>query len=185
MSRVGKKEIVIPKGVEVKLEKGQIFVKGPKGTLSRRLHPRIKVESKEDKILVSRPSEDKETRALHGLTRALIYNMVKGVMDGFEKNLELSGVGYKASKKGNNLVLQLGYSHPVEIMPPQGVEISVSGPNKIKVSGIDKEAVGSIAAEIRKAREVEPYKAKGVKYAGEQVRRKAGKIAKAVGAAGA
>ena len=182
MSRIGKKEIEIPQGVEIKLQDGKILVKGPRGTLTQELdHPELKFDIKEGKLNISRLSEDKKAKSLHGLARALVFNMVKGVSAGFTKDLEISGVGYKATKQGNKLVLQIGYSHPVEVNPPQGIEIVVEGVNKIKVIGSDKQVVGSVAAEIKEIRPVEPYKGKGIKYAGEFVRRKAGKVAKVAG----
>jgi len=183
MSRVGKKPIDVPKGVEVKIEDGHISVKGPKGTLKRELNNRVKVVLKDSKLEFSIKDKTKESRALFGLTRALVANMVKGVTEGFQKLLELSGVGYRASKQGKKLVLQMGYSHPIEIDPPDGIDIQTEGLTKVKVNGIDRELVGQVAADIKKIRPVEPYKAKGIKYAGERVRRKAGKAAKAMGAA--
>lgn len=184
MSRVGKKPIDIEKGVEVKTGPGDISVKGPKGTLSIRIHDGIKVTSGDGKIIVERANDSKELKALHGLHRALIANMITGVSKGFEKTLELSGVGYKALKQGKNVVLSVGYSHTVEIKPPEGIELQVEGVNKVKVLGIDKELVGQVAANIREVKPPEPYKGKGIKYINEVIRRKAGKVAK-VGAAAA
>ncbi|MDX9872037.1 MAG: 50S ribosomal protein L6 [Clostridia bacterium] len=175
MSRIGKLPITIPAGVEVKLEGADISVKGPKGLLSRTLHKDMLVKVEDGQIVVTRPSEQKEHKALHGLTRALVNNMVQGVTAGFEKNLELVGVGYRAAKSGNKLVLTVGYSHPVEIEPENGLEIEVPAPTKIIVKGADKEKVGMLAANIRAVREPEPYKGKGIKYANEKIRRKVGK----------
>ena len=182
MSRIGKMPIELPKGVEVKAESGSITVKGPKGTLLRDIPSVITVAVEGSIIAVTRKNDENQSRALHGLYRMLILNMVTGVSKGFEKKLELSGVGYRASKQGNKLVLQLGYSHPVTFDPPQGIEFKVEGQDKVVVSGADKEMVGRIAGEIRASKEVEPYKGKGIKYFGEIVRRKAGKAAKAAGA---
>jgi len=184
MSRIGKKPIEIPKGVEIKIEGHKITVKGPKGSISREVRNGIKLSQKDGKVLVERSGETKEVRALHGLYRALIANMVSGVTDGFTRNLEIIGVGYKAAKQGKNLVLNVGYSHPVEIAPPEGIDIQVDGQTKIKVLGIDKEMVGQVASNIREVRPPEPYKGKGIRYFGEVVRKKAGKVAK-VGAAAA
>lgn len=184
MSRIGKKPIEIPNGVEVKVEGSKVTVKGPKGTISREVKNGIEVKQSDGKVVVERSGETKEVRALHGLYRALIANMVAGVSSAFTKDLEIIGVGYKAAKKGKNLVLNVGYSHPVEIAPPEGIEIQVEGQTKIKVVGVDKEAVGQVAANIREVRPPEPYKGKGIRYFGEVVRKKAGKVAK-VGAAAA
>lgn len=175
MSRIGKLPVPIPAGVEVKLNENEISVKGPKGTLNRCLHEDIIVNVEEGQILVTRPSDEKKHRALHGLTRALIANMVDGVTKGFEKSLDLVGVGYRAAKQGNKLVLTVGYSHPVEFEPESGLEFEVPAPNKIIVKGIDKEKVGMLAANIRAVREPEPYKGKGIKYSTEVIRRKVGK----------
>lgn len=175
MSRIGKLPIAIPAGVEVKLEGQDISVKGPKGALSRSLHNDMIIKIEDGRIVVTRPSDEKQHRALHGLTRTLINNMVEGVTKGYEKSLELVGVGYRASKQGNKLVLTVGYSHPVEFEPEKGLEIEVPAPTKIIVKGADKEKVGMLAANIRAVREPEPYKGKGIKYANEIIRRKAGK----------
>jgi len=175
MSRIGKMPVVIPAGVEVKIDGHNIQVKGPKGTLSRTLPKEIDIKVENGKIIVSRSSDEKRHRALHGLTRALVNNMVDGVTKGFEKSLELVGVGYRASKQGNKLVLAVGYSHPVEIEPEQGLEIEVPAPTRIVVKGADKEKVGLLAANIRAVREPEPYKGKGIKYVDENIRRKVGK----------
>jgi len=162
----------------VRLEGNTVRVKGPKGELTRTLHEAVQVAVDDGKIVVSRASDEPQHRALHGLTRTLVANMVKGVTEGFEKNLEISGVGYRASKQGRKLVLAMGYSHPVEMEPPPGIEIEVPAANRISVRGIDKELVGEIAARIRRVRPVEPYLGKGIRYVGEQVRRKAGKAGK-------
>ena len=175
MSRIGKEPVAIPNGVEVKLDNNVITVKGSKGTLTRELHPNMKVEVKDNTVVVTRPNDEKENRALHGLTRTLIANMVKGVSEGFAKELEVNGVGYRAQKQGNKLVLNLGFSHPVEFVEPEGITFDVPNPNSIIVKGINNEAVGQMAAEIRAMREPEPYKGKGIKYTTERIRRKEGK----------
>lgn len=175
MSRIGKEPIAIPVGVEVKVSGTTVTVKGPKGTLERNIHANMKVAVENNEVKVTRPDDDKENRALHGLTRALINNMVKGVSEGFEKALEINGVGYRAQKQGNKLVMNLGYSHLVEIEEPKGITIEVPTQTSIIVKGIDNEAVGACAAEIRKKRLPEPYKGKGIKYATETIRRKEGK----------
>ena len=175
MSRVGRMPIEIPAGVTVDLQGQHITVKGPKGELSRDIHEDIKVAVEGNEILVTRPSDNKNHRALHGLTRALVANMVTGVHNGFSKKLEINGVGYRAAKQGNKLVLTLGFSHPVEMEAPAGITIDVPNQTEIVVSGADKEVVGAVAADIRKWRKPEPYKGKGIRYEGEVVRRKAGK----------
>ena len=175
MSRVGRMPIEIPAGVTVDLQGQHITVKGPKGELSRDIHEDIKVAVEGNEILVTRPSDNKNHRALHGLTRALVANMVTGVHDGFSKKLEINGVGYRAAKQGNKLVLTLGFSHPVEMEAPAGITIDVPNQTEIVVSGADREVVGAVAADIRKWRKPEPYKGKGIRYEGEVVRRKAGK----------
>lgn len=175
MSRIGKMPIPMPKGVEVKIEGQNVTVKGPKGTLDMAVMPNIAVEIQGDQVLVTRANELKAVRAAHGMTRAIINNMVCGVSKGFEKILEISGVGYRAQMQGSNLVLALGFSHPVEVIPPAGIEISVDGPTKVIVRGIDRQKVGQVAANIRGYRPPEPYKGKGIRYAGEYVIRKAGK----------
>lgn len=188
MSRIGRMPIPVPAGVQVTIADHTVTVKGPKGELSRRIHPAMSVELHDGQILVSRPSDAREHRALHGLTRALIANMVTGVTNGFSKTLEITGVGYRATKQGEKLVFQLGYSHPVELVPPAGIKIGTietftpTATNdwmstRFAVEGIDKELVGEVAAKIRKLRQVEPYKGKGIRYHGEIVRRKAGKAA--------
>ncbi|MUG73497.1 50S ribosomal protein L6 [Paenibacillus validus] len=178
MSRIGRKPITIPSGVNVTLDNTLITVKGPKGTLSRELHKDMKVSVQEDVINVERPSDNKLHRSLHGTTRSVVQNMVSGVTDGFVKNLDLVGVGYRANKSGNKLVLNVGYSHPVEIEPANGIEFEVPTNTKIIVRGIDKELVGATAAKIRSVREPEPYKGKGIKYEGERILRKEGKAGK-------
>lgn len=175
MSRIGKLPVVIPSGVNIDINSNEITVKGPKGQLSRILHPDMIIEIDEKELTVKRPSDKKEHRSLHGLTRALINNMVIGVNNGFEKRLEINGVGYRAQKQGKKLTLNLGYSHPIEMIDPEGIETVVEGNNKIVISGIDKEQVGKHAANIRKKREPEPYKGKGIKYADEIIKRKEGK----------
>lgn len=179
MSRIGNSPIAIPDGVEIKLEpKNVIIVKGPKGTLTRQLHAKITVTIKDSVITFTRPSDEKEVKALHGLTRALVNNMVVGVTHGFSKKLEINGVGYRANKQGNKIVLTLGYSHPVEFIEEDGIKFEVEGTNLITVIGPDKEKVGKISAEIRSKRPPEPYKGKGIKYIDEHIRRKEGKTGK-------
>jgi large subunit ribosomal protein L6 len=178
MSRIGRKPIQVPNGVNVNLDNNVITVKGPKGTLSRILHNDMKVSFESDVITVERPSDNKLHRSLHGTTRSVVANMVSGVTEGYIKNLDLVGVGYRASKSGDKLVLNVGYSHPVEIVPESGIEFEVPAQNKIIVKGIDKELVGATAAKIRSVREPEPYKGKGIKYEGEKVLRKEGKAGK-------
>lgn len=178
MSRIGRKPIPVPTGVNVNLDNNVITVKGPKGTLSRELHKDMKVSFESDVITVERPSDNKLHRSLHGTTRSVVANMVIGVTDGYIKNLDLVGVGYRASKSSDKLVLNVGYSHPVEIVPENGIEFEVPAQNKIIVKGIDKEAVGEIAAKIRAVRPPEPYKGKGIKYEGERIIRKEGKAGK-------
>jgi len=177
MSRIGKAPITIPKGVTVDLHNNQVSVKGPKGQLQRQLRPEIVVEKSDDKIIIKRANEERMAKNLHGLSRTLVANMVKGVTDGFETTLEVVGIGYRAQMEGKNLVMQLGYSHPVNIEPPQGIEMVVGKGNVITVRGIDKQAVGDMAAFIRGKRPPEVYKGKGIKYAGEVIRRKVGKAA--------
>ncbi len=178
MSRIGLRPITVPANVEVTVDGSLVRVKGPKGTLERTLHQDMILERQDGQILVRRPSDARQHRALHGLTRTLVDNMVVGVTTGFRKDLEISGVGYRAQMVGPSLLLQLGYSHPVRVTPPEGVTFAVEGNNRVAVMGIDKELVGQEAARIRSVRAVEPYKGKGVRYAGERVRRKAGKAGK-------
>ncbi len=178
MSRIGRKPIQVPNGVTINLDNTVITVKGPKGSLSRELHKEMKVNVTETEILVERPSDNKLHRSLHGTTRSVIANMVSGVTEGFFKNLELVGVGYRANKSGDKIVLNVGYSHPVEIAPDNGIEFEVPANTKITVRGIDKELVGATAAKIRSVREPEPYKGKGIKYEGERIIRKEGKAGK-------
>ncbi len=184
MSRVGRLPIAIPAGVEAAVTGQVVRVKGPRGALERNVHPAIRVAVEEQRIVVTRQSDNRSHRALHGLTRALVANMVNGVTNGYRVELEIQGVGYRAQKQGQNLTIQVGYSHPVEITPPQGVTLDAPVPTRIVVSGIDKEQVGQLAATIRAIREPDPYKGKGIRYLGERVRRKPGKAGKAaVGAA--
>jgi large subunit ribosomal protein L6 len=178
MSRIGRKPITIPNGVEVKVEGNVVTVKGPKGTLTRQVHKDMRVTVENNELSVARPSDNKLHRSLHGTTRSIIANMVNGVTEGYSKSLELVGVGYRASKSGNKLVLNVGYSHPVEIEPAPGIEFEVPANNKIIVKGIDKELVGETAAKIRAVREPEPYKGKGIKYEDERILRKEGKAGK-------
>ncbi|MBS4537341.1 50S ribosomal protein L6 [Clostridium sp. D2Q-11] len=179
MSRIGLKPIEIPSGVEIKLdEKNYMVVKGPKGTLEQQLDRDMTIEIKDNEITVSRPTENKKHKSIHGLTRTLIDNMVVGVTKGYEKTLEIVGVGYRAQKQGKKLALNLGFSHPVEMDDPEGIETEVPSNTKIVVKGIDKQQVGNYAAVIRALRKPEPYKGKGIRYQGERVRRKEGKTAK-------
>ena len=178
MSRIGRLPITVPSGVDVALDGRVITVKGPRGSLTRQLPPRIDVAQDGDTIVVSRPTETKLDKSLHGLTRTLVNNMVVGVTDGYRKGLEITGVGYRATLNGKKLTLNLGYSHPIEIDPPAGIAFEVENPTRLAVVGIDKELVGQIAAKVRATRKPEPYKGKGVRYAGEKVRRKAGKAGK-------
>ena len=179
MSRIGLMPIPVPQGVKVNIKGNEVTVEGTKGKLVRLFHPDISIALKDGNLIVSRPSDNRNHRALHGLTRSLLANMVEGVTKGFEKVLELSGVGYRAQKAGNKISLQIGFSHPVEFTPPGGVEIMVDGTNRLRIVGIDKEAVGETAAQIRAIRPVDSYKGKGVKYAGEKLRLKPGKAGKA------
>jgi large subunit ribosomal protein L6 len=178
MSRIGKQPIAVPSGVEVQVDGTRVAVKGPRGQLERTLHPDMEIRLEDSTISVTRPSDERLHRSLHGLTRSLIANMVTGVTDGYEKRLEIVGVGYRAALKGSDLELALGFSHPVNVTAPNGIEFEVPAPNRIVVRGIDKELVGEVAANIRKLRKPEPYKGKGVRYEGEYVRKKAGKAAK-------
>jgi large subunit ribosomal protein L6 len=178
MSRIGRKPIPVPKGVEVTVEGRLVRVKGPKGELEREVVPEVEVTRADDAIVVQRKAETPRHRALHGLTRTLIANMVEGVTNGFERRLELQGVGYRAAKSGRNLTLTVGFSHPVELPPPPGIEIEVPSPTLIIIRGANKEAVGQFAANVRAVRPPEPYQGKGIRYAGERVRRKVGKTGK-------
>lgn len=175
MSRIGKKPIEIPKGVEVKVDGYKVSVKGPKGELEKSFNQGMAISVKDNQIIVLRPNDQVKNRSLHGLVRSLINNMVIGVTEGYTKSLELQGVGYRASKKGNDLVISVGYSHPVEVTPPEGIDVDVPSNTEINISGIDKQKVGQFAAQIRSIREPEPYKGKGIRYKGEYVRRKVGK----------
>ena len=177
MSRIGKKPVPIPSNVEVTVDGTTVKVKGPKGELSRTFPPNMRIRVDNGELLVERPTDDKPDRALHGLTRALIANMVQGVTEGFKKTLEIVGVGYRAEKKGTKLVVSVGYSHPVEYPEPAGITLTTPQPTVIVIEGIDKQRVGQVAAELRQFRRPEPYKGKGIRYQGEQVRRKAGKTA--------
>jgi len=178
MSRIGNKPITVPENVEVKLEGNKITVKGPKGTLEKELHPNMKVTVENNVITVTRPDDEPANRSLHGLTRTLINNMVNGVVNEYARELEINGVGYRAAKQGNKLVLTLGYSHPVEMVEPEGIKYEVPTPNQIIVKGVDKELVGQMAAVIRTKRPPEVYRGKGIKYVEEHIRRKEGKTGK-------
>jgi large subunit ribosomal protein L6 len=177
MSRIGRQPVQIPDGVTVEAKPGTVMVKGPKGELSQRISPEMKVFVEDGTVKVERPTDRGEHRALHGLTRSLIANMVEGVTDGFERRLEIQGVGYRAQLKGKSLEMALGYSHPVTVQAPEGIEFEVPQPTEVVVRGTDKQMVGEVAARIRKTRPPEPYKGKGVRYAGEHVSRKVGKRA--------
>ncbi len=181
MSRIGKMPIAVPEGVAVNIMKAEVTVTGPKGELRRPFNLDMAITLNDGRLLVSRPSDSRVHRSLHGLTRSLLANMVEGVTEGFQKVLEIVGVGYRAEKQGDKLVLRIGFSHLVEVVPMPGVVLDVEGNNRIKVSGIDKEVVGEMAARIRAIRPPDAYKGKGIRYAGEKVRLKAGKAGKAVG----
>ena len=178
MSRIGRLPIAIPAGVDIKIDGQQVAVKGPKGELSLSVKAPITVAIEDGQIQVTRPDDERESRSLHGLTRTLIANQIIGVTEGYSKGLEVVGTGYRVQSKGNSIEFALGYSHSITVDPPQGISFAIEGNNKITVSGIDKQAVGEVAANIRKLRKPEPYKGKGVRYAGEVVRRKAGKSGK-------
>jgi len=178
MSRVGKMPIPLPKGVEISIKGSEVTVKGPQGELSRSFDPALSISVNDDNITVSRPSDNRIHRSLHGLTRSLLANMVEGVSKGFKKELEIVGVGYRAQKVEDKVVLQVGYSHPVEVLPAPGVSVEVVGANRIIVQGIDKELVGDVAAKIRIIRPPDSYKGKGIRYAGERIRLKPGKSGK-------
>jgi len=181
MSRVGRLPISVPKGVDIKLENGSVTVKGPKGELSRVFSKEVEIKLEDDKLIVTRTNENRQARALHGLSRALLANMVEGVTKGFEKTLEIVGVGFRAQKAGDKITLNIGYSHPVEVSPVPGVTFTVESANRLKVGGIDRELVGEVAAKILAIKPHDPYKGKGLRYAGVPVRLKAGKAGKAIG----
>lgn len=177
MSRIGKKPVPIPSGVKIARADGVITVEGPKGKMMQDIHDDITMEVKDGLAILNKPSDSKRHRAMHGLYRALLANMVIGVTEGFSRDLEIEGVGYKAEKTGKAITFSLGYSHPIVLIPPEGIEVKIQGANKMTVSGIDKQLVGQVAAKIRSFRPPEPYKGKGIRYAGEHIRRKAGKTA--------
>ncbi|MFH1651388.1 MAG: 50S ribosomal protein L6 [Chloroflexota bacterium] len=181
MSRIGRMPIELPQGTSVQIAGGQVTVKGPHGELKRSFDPEMTISQEGNKLTVTRPSDNRKHRAMHGLTRSLLANMVEGVSRGFEKHLEIVGVGYRAEKSGENLTIRVGYSHPVNVTPPAGVTLATEGLSRIKVAGIDKEAVGEMAAKIRAIRLPDSYKGKGIRYAGEVVRLKPGKAGKVVG----
>src|SRR5437016_1281343 len=181
MSRIGKKPIPVPKGVTIDLDGSHLLVKGPKGTLEQSFRPEVDIKQEDGQIVVTRPSESGTHRALHGLTRTLIANMVTGVTEGYTKNLEISGVGYRVTKDGSALVFSLGFSHPVRVEPAPGITFNVDTPTRFSVSGIDKQAVGQVAAQIRELKKPEPYLGKGIIFQGERIRRKAGKAGKVGG----
>ena len=178
MSRIGLKPITIPAGVDVNVNGPTVTVKGPNGTLSMDAHPNMTVSIEGSEVIVSRPNDDKENRSLHGLTRTLIHNMIVGVTEGFKKNLEVNGVGYRVQMQGNNLVMNLGFSHQVTMEAPEGIKVECPSANAIVISGADKQMVGQFAAQVREKRPPEPYKGKGIKYAEEHIRRKEGKAGK-------
>ena len=178
MSRIGKEPIAVPAGVDVSVDGSRVSVKGPRGQLEQSFHPDMRILLEDGTVRVERPSDERDHRSLHGLTRTLIANMVEGVTQGYEKRLEIVGVGYRAVLKGTDLELAVGFSHPVSFQPPEGIEFEVPAPNRIVIRGIDKQLVGEIAANVRKVRKPEPYKGKGIRYEGERVRKKAGKAAK-------
>jgi len=183
MSRIGRAPVAIPKGVEVRVEGARVSVKGPKGELQRTLPPDIRLQVADGRLLVERATDQRQHRALHGLARALLANMVRGVTAGYRVELEIQGVGYRAARQGTSLVLSVGYSHPVEIAAPEGIVFEVPAPNRIVVSGIDRELVGQVAARVRDVRKPDPYKGKGIRYAGERIKLKPGKAGRtAVGA---
>jgi large subunit ribosomal protein L6 len=181
MSRIGRLPIAVPAGVTVNIKDSKVVIKGPKGEVSQTFLPDMSIKLEDNKLIVTRPSESKEHRALHGLTRSLLNNMVEGVTKGWEKSLEIVGVGFRAEKTGEKLLLRVGFSHTVEVSPMTGVTLGIDGPSRIKVSGVSKEAVGEMAAEIRAIRPPDAYKGKGIRYVGETVRIKPGKAGKAVG----
>jgi large subunit ribosomal protein L6 len=177
VSRIGRQPIPVPANVNVAIDPGRVMVNGPLGELRQEFPPRITIERSDDKLVVTRPTDRGDDRALHGLVRTLVANMVEGVTNGFEKRLEIQGVGYRAAMRGTSLELNVGYSHPVVIEPPQGISFEVPAPTQVTVKGVDKQLVGEIAAKVRKVRKPEPYKGKGIRYEGEYVRRKVGKRA--------
>lgn len=181
MSRIGRAPVAIPKGVEVRVEGARVSVTGPKGRLERTLHPDIRVSVEDGQAVVARATDQRQHRALHGLSRALLANMVRGVTEGYRINLEIQGVGYRAVKQGTTLVLSVGYSHPVEIPAPEGITFEVPAPNRIAITGIDRERVGQTAARVRDVRTPDPYKGKGIRYAGERVKLKPGKAGRTAG----
>jgi large subunit ribosomal protein L6 len=182
MSRIGRAPITVPAGVKVEVKPGNVVtVTGPKGTLTRTFPAQMSIEQNDGTLAVARPDDSKQAKSLHGLSRTLLNNMVQGVKEGYTKSLELQGVGYRVAKSGDFLIFSVGYSHPVQVLPPQGIAFAVEGTNKVTVSGIDKQLVGQVAANIRSIRKPEPYKGKGIRYQGEQVRMKAGKAGKAGG----
>lgn len=185
MSRVGNAPIAIPKGVDVNVNGSVVEIKGPKGRLVRECHPDMTVQLQDGTLVVRRPTDQDRHRALHGLTRALLANMVRGVTEGYKVELEIVGVGYRAAKQGTALSLQVGYSHPVDVVPPQGIQFDLPTPTRIVVSGVDKELVGQVAARIRDIRKPDPYKGKGIRYADERIKLKPGKAGRTVGGAGA
>lgn len=178
MSRIGRMPVKIPSGVDVQIDGQRVVVKGPRGSIEKRFHPDMKVIAEGDALLVERPGDEKAHKSLHGLTRSLLANMIRGVTEGFSKELEIQGTGYRAAKQGSNLVLTVGYSHPVEIKADIGIEFEVPAPTRITVRGIDKEQVGQVAADIRRVRPPDPYKGKGIRHQGERIRMKAGKTGK-------
>jgi len=178
MSRIGKAPVEIPDKVNVEINNNVVTATGPLGTLNLKVRPEISIKIEDNKIILGIVNEDRQSRCLHGLSRTLVNNLVNGVSKGFSKNLEIHGVGYKASKDGNKLIIALGYSHPIEIVPPEGIDISLEGPTKLVVKGSDKQKVGDVAALIRSKRPPEVYKGKGIRYAGEKIRKKAGKTGK-------
>jgi large subunit ribosomal protein L6 len=184
MSRVGKAPIPLPNGVSVNIEKNEVSVKGPKGELKRSFHPDMKIVLEDGILRVGRPDDDRLHRSIHGLTRTLLSNMVQGVTQGFDKGLEITGVGYRAEKSGNNLLLRVGFTKPVEVAPMPGISFALDSPTRVKVMGVDKEVVGEMASRIRAIRPPDVYRGKGIKYSGEVVRHKAGKAAKAIGGKG-
>jgi large subunit ribosomal protein L6 len=177
VSRIGRKPIEIPKGVTITQTGNVVKVKGPKGELENRFHPKMSIEIQNSEISVKRPDDEKQNKALHGLTRALIQNMIVGVTQEYQKTLDIVGVGYRAELKGKNLLINIGYSHPIFFIPPDGIKLQVTTPTQVVISGIDKQLVGMVAAKIRSIRKPEPYKGKGIKYSDEHIRRKAGKTA--------